>query len=175
MRLSTHDRRFEDIHPLVSYEYFHLGRFADDACPWFLIEGHYLVDHRRDAEAPQFLVIGHRYIDRLPQTHARKLRCKRDADRNETLHVHRAAAEQPVVYAGQSEWLVVPDLIVNRYRIRVSGQDDAGPATRTALCQKIGLVVSRIRNDIAVDLMGLQIRANELDEFQVAVAAGGIE
>ena len=110
---------------LVRDDRLHVGRLADDAAgrpDAALGEVRHQAAH---AEERRLLVIGQRQVDRHVPLRFEEARRPREGDRDEALHVGRAAAVDATVGVVRAERVARPVLPVDRHRVGVTRQHDA--------------------------------------------------
>ena len=127
----------------------HHRRFAHDHGARFREIRDYLVDQAVHTDAADFLVICEGEMDRHRQVRGDHLRCQRERNRHEALHVAGAAPVQLAVCLAQLERGLGPVLAVDRHHVGMSGQNHAALVGRPNGGPKIGFRTGLVMHNAA--------------------------
>ncbi len=175
MNLEAGHGREEAADALVRIRHLHRGWLADDDRAGARKVGSHPRDHVHDAEAGRFLVIGEQDVDGALQRHALELRCHRQADRVEGLHVAGASPDEPRAVTPEREGIAGPWLASDGHDVGMAREHDAAVDHRPDGGVERRLVAGCVRCLDEGDVVASQILRHEADQVQVRAVADRVE
>src|SRR5581483_5576940 len=155
---------------LVPDDATHQRRLADQAGRRLYLG---LLEHLDDAagaDAAHLFVIRECEMDGTRELVLLDCLTRREADRNETLHVAGAARIGAAVVDAQLEGVAAPGLAIDRHHVGMAGEDDTRHVRRADAGPKIGLAAGRVRDAFAAEAMAGKMLLGPVDQRQVGIA-----
>ena len=134
-----------------------------------------ILDQPLRAVAADLLVVADEQMQRTGELARLDVGHGGEAGGDEALHVGRRRGIQPAVGPAQRERIGTPGLAIDRNGIDMTGQRDATRAVWADDGVDVGLLTGCIGADAIRNSMRVEIVADELDQREIGIAAGGVE